>query len=181
MTSIAPPKNRLWWNEPIEKVELIWITLVFVWGLIMAFMMPYWHLTGNQNLSNETYKITPEAYIAKAQAMVDQYTVRTGPAPKNFPVVHPPPGSDVYLVARLWDWWPILELENNQTYRVHLSSLDWQHGFSLQPANINIQVVPGYEHVVSLTPNKAGRYSIFCNEYCGINHHTMINSLYVVE
>ncbi len=61
MTSISPPKNRLWWNEPIEKVELIWITLVFLWGLVMAFMMPYWHVAGNQNLSNETYKIEFES------------------------------------------------------------------------------------------------------------------------
>ncbi len=181
MTSIAPPKNRLWWNQPIEKVELIWITLVFVWGLVMAFMMPLWHVVGDQNMSNETYKTTPAAFLNKTQAMVDQYTVRTGPGPKNFPVVHPPAGSDVYLVARLWDWWPILELEKDQTYRLHLSSIDWQHGFSLQPASINIQVVPEYEHVVNLTPNKAGDYSVFCNEYCGLMHHTMINTIHVVE
>jgi heme/copper-type cytochrome/quinol oxidase subunit 2 len=24
-------------------------------------------------------------------------------------------------------------------------------------------------------------YSIVCNEYCGINHHTMASRLYVVE
>ena len=180
MTSLAPPKERIWWNEPIEKVELIWITLVFVWGLVMAFMMPYWHVTGEQNLSNETYKTTPEAYLAKTQAMVDQYTVRKE-GPKQFPVVKPPVGGDVYMVARLWDWWPIVELEKDQTYRIHLSSIDWQHGFSLQPANINIQVVPDYEHVLYLTPNKAGEYSVICNEYCGIGHHLMIGKIHVVE
>lgn len=180
MTSIAPPKERLWWNQPIEKVELIWITLVFVWGLVMAFMMPLWHVIGDQNLSNETYRTTPEAYLAKTQKMVDQYTVRKE-GPKQFPVVKPPVGADVYMVARLWDWWPILELEKDQTYRIHLSSIDWQHGFSLQPANINIQVLPGYEFVVNLTPNKAGEYSVICNEYCGIGHHLMIGKIHVVE
>jgi len=180
MTSLAPPKDRIWWNQPIEKVELIWITLVFVWGLVMAFMMPFWHVTGNQNLSNETYRVTPEAYLAKAQKMVDQYTVRKE-GPKQFPVVKPPAGADVYMVARLWDWWPILELEKDQSYRIHLSSIDWQHGFSLQPANINIQVVPDYEHVLYLTPNKSGEYSVICNEYCGIGHHLMIGKIHVVE
>ena len=34
--------------------------------------------------------------------------------------------------------------------------MDYNHGFSLQPANINIQVVPGYEHVVTVTPNQVG-------------------------
>jgi hypothetical protein len=32
--------------------------------------------------------------------------------------------------------------------------MDYNHGFSLQPVNINIQVIPGYEHVVKMTPTK---------------------------
>ena len=48
-----------------------------------------------------------------------------------------------------------------------------------KPENINIEVHPNYEHVITLTPTKAGTYSIICNEYCGINHHTMASRLYV--
>jgi cytochrome c oxidase subunit 2 len=155
MTSLSPPKEKIWWNEPIDRSELIWITIVFFWGLVMTFMMPFWHITGNQNLSTETYHTTPERFMEKTQAFVDEYTVRTE-GPRSYPVVKPPPGGDVYMVARLWDFWPIIELKNGETYRFHLSSLDWQHGFSLQPANINIQILPKYEHVVSFTPNKSG-------------------------
>ena len=50
----------------------------------------------------------------------------------------------------------MLELEEGKTYRLHLASMDWLHGFSLQPENINIQVHPGYEHVLTMTPTKAG-------------------------
>ena len=178
MSAISPPPKRIWWNEPVERVELIWIGLVLVWGLIMTFMMPYWHVVGTQNMSNEAYRTTPEAYMAKAQAMVDQYTIRTE-TDFQYPVVKPPVGSDVYLVARLWEWWPILELEVNQSYRLHISSMDWQHGFSLQPANINVQVLPGYDMVMTVTPNKSGEYSIICNEYCGIGHHNMVGKIYV--
>ena len=35
--------------------------------------------------------------------------------------------------------------------------------------------------LVTLTPTRAGTYSIICNEYCGINHHTMASRLYVVK
>jgi cytochrome c oxidase subunit 2 len=97
------------------------------------------------------------------------------------PVARPPAGSDVYILGRLWQWWPILELEKGQSYRIHLSSIDWQHGFSLQPTNINIQVHPGYEHVLSLTPTQSGEFGIICNEFCGIGHHTMIGKIYVTE
>ena len=60
-----------------------------------------------------------------------------------------------------------------------LSAMDYQHGFSLQPENINIQVLPGYEHVVKVTPNRPGTYAIICNEFCGIGHHKMVSKLYV--
>ncbi|WP_333843060.1 cytochrome C oxidase subunit II [Pelomicrobium sp.] len=179
-TAIDPPKNRVWWRDPVDKVEITWIVLALIWCLIMFFMMPYWHVYGKQNLSNEAYRSTPELFSQKTQAMVDKYTVRTE-TDQKIPVVRPPAGSDVYLIARLWQWWPLLELEAGKSYRLHLMSMDWLHGFSLQPENINIQVHPGYEHVLTVTPTKEGTYSIVCNEYCGINHHTMTSKLYVVK
>jgi cytochrome c oxidase subunit 2 len=178
MSSLLPPVERLWWKEPIEAVELFWVAIALVWAIVMFIMMPYWHVYGKQNLSNEAYRTSTELYGKKVQAMVDQYTVRKETA-REMPVVHPPAGADVYLLARLWEWYPILELENGKTYRLHLSSMDWQHGFSLQPENINVQVIPGYEMVIKITPNKTGEYTIVCNEYCGIGHHTMTGRIYV--
>jgi cytochrome c oxidase subunit II len=81
----------------------------------------------------------------------------------------------------MWLWYPALELQKDQTYRLHLSALDLQHGFSLQPININVQVHPGYEHVLTVTPDQAGEFSIVCNEYCGLGHHTMLGKIFVVD
>jgi cytochrome c oxidase subunit 2 len=180
MSAILPPAERLWWKTPVGREEIVWVGLALTWCLILFAMMPYWHLYGKQNLSNEAYKVHPAAFEAKVKAMVDQHKVREE-GPQQIPVVHPPAGSDVYLLARLWQWWPILELEKNQTYRLHLSSLDWQHGFSLQPLNINMQILPGYDMVVTLTPDTSGEYTIVCNEYCGIMHHTMLGKIFVKE
>ena len=178
MSAILPPAERLWWKHPLDRVEGTWIVISLIWCLIMFAMMVGWHIYGEQNLSTETYKTTPELFMTKAQAVVDKYTVRTETDAK-IPVVAPPAGSDVYMMARLWNFWPIIELEKGKTYRLHLTSQDYNHGFSLQPANINIQIVPGYEHVVNVTPNQSGTYSVVCNEYCGINHHTMVSRIYV--
>ncbi|MDP2325396.1 MAG: cytochrome C oxidase subunit II [Gammaproteobacteria bacterium] len=177
--AISSPAQRLWWNEPIHRIELTWIVIAFLWGLVMFFMMVYWHAVGLQNFSNETYRTTPEAFSAKTDAMIERYTVRQ--EANGFPVVRPPAGSDVYLLARIWMWWPNLELEKGQTYRIHMSSLDYQHGFSLQPVNINTQVHPGYENVITLTPTETGQFAIICNEYCGIGHHQMAGRIYVVD
>jgi cytochrome c oxidase subunit 2 len=180
MSAILPPSTRVWWKQPLDRVEGTWIAIAFLWCLTMFFMMPYWHVFGKQNLSNEAYRTTPEAFSAKTQAMVDKYTVRTE-TDQKVPVVHPPAGADVYMLGRLWAWWPVLELEKGQSYRLHLSSMDYMHSFSLQPENMNIQVVPGYEGVYTITPTRSGKYSVICNEYCGIGHHTMASYLYVVD
>ena len=119
-------------------------------------------------------------WLLVTQDMVDRFTVRTETEQK-IPVVHAPPGSDVYLIARLWQWWPILELEKGKTYRLHMASLDWLHGFSLQPMNVNVQVHPGYDLVMTVKPTEAGEYSIMCNEFCGIGHHLMTGRIHIVD
>lgn len=178
MSSYLPPAERIWWKVPVGKQEIVWIVIALTWCLIMFFMMPYWHMYGKQNLSNEAYQTTPAKFSEKVEAMVAEYKVRDE---AGLPVVAPPAGSDVYLLGRLWQWYPLLELEKDQTYRLHISSMDWQHGFSLQPVNINMQILPGYEMVVTVTPDQAGEYTIVCNEYCGILHHTMLGKIYVKE
>ena len=98
--AISPPSDRLWWNEPLAKIEIVWIIVAFTWGLVMFGMMIYWHAEGEQNLSNEAYRTTPEVFAEKTNAMVEQYTVRTE-TDMQTPVVAPPPGADIYMIARL--------------------------------------------------------------------------------
>jgi cytochrome c oxidase subunit 2 len=179
--AISPPESKIWWNDPVEKSEVVWVSIALTWALIMFFMMPLWHMVGSQNMSNEAYRISPDKYWDKAEAFAAKYKVGEE---NGVPVVAPPPGSDVYIVARKWDWYPVLKLEKGQKYRVHMSSMDWMHGFSLQPANINLQVHPGIEMVVTLTPTWTTPDNIFgivCNEFCGDGHHMMLGRLYVTD
>ena len=180
MTSFLPPADSIWWKVPVGREEIVWIALALLWCLVMFAMMPIWHIYGKQNLSTEAYQTTPAKFGAKVQEMIDKHKVREETDSK-IPVVAPPAGSDVYLLGRLWQWWPILELEKDKTYRFHISSMDWQHGLSIQPINVNLQIVPGYEMVLNITPDQAGEYGVVCNEYCGIGHHTMLGKIYVKE
>lgn len=172
---IAPP--RVWW-KPLGRLERSWLLIGFVWCIFLTAMMPLWFFIGRQNVPARTYRVTPNQYWQQAQAFIQEYQVGTE---RGLPVVEPPPGSDVYLVARMWQWSPVLKLKRGQTYRLHISSLDVQHGFSLQPLNLNFMVLPGYDYVVTITPTSAGEFNIICNEYCGIGHHLMIGKLIVTE
>ncbi len=172
--SISKPE-RVWWR-PVDREEKLWITIALIWALILFLMMPYWHVKGKQNPSQETYKVTPTEFLQKANEFIEQYKVGVE---KGIPVVEPPPGSDIYLIARMWSWSPILKLKKGETYRLHVSSLDLQHGFSVYPINMNFMVLPNYDYVLTITPTEEGEYTIICNEYCGLGHHLMVGKILV--
>jgi cytochrome c oxidase subunit 2 len=98
---------------------------------------------------------------------------------KGMPVVAPDPKEDVYMLGRLWQWSPVLKLKKGETYRLHLSSLDLVHGFSIFPLNLNFMVLPGYDYVLTVTPTTTGEFYVVCNEFCGIGHHQMVGKILV--
>jgi cytochrome c oxidase subunit 2 len=176
MALATPP--RVWWRVP-GRTERIWLLISVIFLIVVFVSMPVSLFVAAQNTPNEHYRVTPDAYLARATAFIDRYRVGTE---NGIPVVRPPAG-DVYLIAQQWQWRPILILKSGQTYRLHLSSLDVQHGFSLLPMSMNFQVVPGYETVLVITPSSNGlqsmTYSVICNQFCGLGHHQMSGKIVV--
>ncbi|MDH5506890.1 MAG: cytochrome C oxidase subunit II [Anaerolineae bacterium] len=171
---LAPPK--IWWRK-LGKLERNWVAIAFVWCVILTIMMPLWFIYGKQNVPVTTYKTTPDEFLALTNAFVAEYQVDEI---AGIPVVAPPAG-DVYIYGRRWQWYPVLKLKVNTEYRVHLSSLDLLHGFSIQPVNLNFMAMPNYDYVITLTPTTVGEFAIVCNEYCMTGHHTMTGKIIVEE
>lgn len=175
-SSITPPKG-VWWL-PAAKQEKRWVTISFVWCMILFAMMPLWHFKGGQNPSGTRGKVTPADFQARVERFVKDYKVGEE---KGLPVVAPPPGSHVYIMGQMWQWYPIVKLKKGASYTIHISSIDLNHGFSLYPINLNLQIIPGYDYALEMTPNLAGDYRILCNEFCGIGHHNMIGKILVED
>ncbi len=173
-SAIVAPHGH-WW-KPVAKQERVWVTVSFVWCMVLFAMMPLWHMKGGQNPTGIRGKVTPAAFEARVERFISEYQVGEE---NGFPVVAPPPGADVYLLAKQWEWTPVLRLKEGVQYTIHLSSKDVNHGFSLYPVNLNFQVVPGYDYALRMTPNKAGDFRIICNEFCGIAHHVMVGKVLV--
>jgi len=165
----------VWWKK-VDASEKLWLGIALVWCLILFAMMPLWHLKGGQNPSFETYRTTAEQYMKKVDALVAKRKVGEE---KGMPVVAPDPKEDVYMLGRLWQWSPVLKLKKGETYRLHLSSLDLVHGFSIFPLNLNFMVLPGYDYVLTVTPTTTGEFYVVCNEFCGIGHHQMVGKILV--
>lgn len=167
----------IWW-KPAHRQERIWVTVAFAWCMVLFAMMPLWHFKGGQNPSGIRTTVEPAAFEARVNRFVTDYKVGEE---NGYPVVAPPPGSEVYLLARMWQWYPVLKLKKGAEYTLHLSSMDINHGFSLFPINVNFQVLPGYDYALRVSPNSSGDFRIICNEFCGIGHHLMIGKVLVEE
>jgi cytochrome c oxidase subunit 2 len=175
-SGIVAPQG-IWW-KPAAPQEKKWVTISFVWCMILFAMMPFWHIKGGQNPSGIRSKVEPAKFQERVDRFVNDYKVGEE---KGIPIVEPPAGSDVYLLGKMWSWYPIIKLKKGVEYTLHLSSTDLNHGFSLFPINVNMQVVPGYDYGLRVTPNSTGDFKIICNEFCGIGHHLMVGKMIVEE
>jgi cytochrome c oxidase subunit II len=175
-SGLVAPQGR-WW-VPAHRAEKVWFAIAFGWCMILFAMMPLWHLKGGQNPSGIRRKVEPAAYSARVEQFVADYKVGEL---NGIPVVEPPAGADVYLLGRMWNWYPVLKLKKGVEYTLHLSSIDVNHGFSLYPVNVNFQVVPGYDYGLKIVPSEAGDFGVICNEFCGVGHHMMLGKVLVTD
>jgi cytochrome c oxidase subunit 2 len=59
--AVSSPEQRIWWKEPIERMELTWIVVAFLWGLFMFGFMIAWHFIG-QRIRQEIYGARGEGH-----------------------------------------------------------------------------------------------------------------------
>ena len=62
-----------------------------------------------------------------------------------------------------------------------LRSKDVLHDFAVAQFRVKMDLVPGTNTFLWLTPTKIGRYEILCEELCGIAHYTMRGAVVVEE
>ena len=176
LNTLLPPRT-VWWKR-LGPDERIWLTVAFVWCLILFTGMIVWLGIGEQQTPIESYRIDEAAFRAEVDAFIEARQVGEQ---DGIPVVAPGPGEDVYIAASQFQFRPIVQLQKGQTYRLLVSSTDVQHGLSIQPQNLNFQVLPGYLYVIRLTPQDATELTMVCNEYCGLGHHLMTGKIIVTE
>jgi cytochrome c oxidase subunit 2 len=79
-----------------------------------------------------------------------------------------PAGKDDVLIAD-----PQMHLPIDQPVKVFLRSKDVLHNFTVAQFRVKMDLVPGIQTYMWLTPTVAGSYDVLCEELCGMAHHTM--------
>lgn len=160
---------------------LLIVTFSIVAVLIGAFTMKV--LDSRIDRKIEKVKITEEQlgeFITKVDQMVAQYTVRHDE--NGLPIVHPPAGSEVYILAKNYDFGKFtLELEKGKTYRLVLAAKELKHAIVVHELKLQNRIKVGEIKTIEFVPTKAGTFDMFCGEWCGIGHASMMGKLIVTE
>jgi len=156
----------------IHKYEKWW--LVFGTGTLIVFLI----ILGVSAFHSGTHPNNSKRTINYEQ--VDQME------PFNNPGVHKVEGKDwdyeVVLVAQAFAYNPMeIEIPVGSKVRFIATTKDVIHGFEVAGTNINMMLEPGYVSEKITTLDKAGTYTIVCNEYCGAGHALMYSTLKVVD
>jgi cytochrome c oxidase subunit 2 len=169
VTSPAPGWAR---RLPIDEKLFLWVVLAS--AVVMSAVTVGWLYLGDQNPPTASYRTTPEAFATKTQAFAARYQRSDGR-------VHVPIGTDAYLMAFRYGFYPTLVVKAGHPVQIWMSAIDALHGFSIvgHGLNINLQLAPNHAYGAVFTPTTPGKYLIVCNEYCGLNHHAMQAPFYV--
>jgi cytochrome c oxidase subunit 2 len=87
-----------------------------------------------------------------------------------------PHGQDDILIMS-----PEVHIPIDVPVKFNLRSKDVLHDFAVAQFRVKMDLVPGMETYLWLTPTVLGRYEVLCEELCGIAHHTMRGAVVVDE
>jgi cytochrome c oxidase subunit 2 len=103
----------------------------------------------------------------------------------------PPKGAiDVYVQGKKWMWkfaYPggpnstdVLRVPAGRPVRLLLTSRDVIHSFYVPALRMKQDALPGRYTQTWFNADAPGRYPIFCAEYCGLGHSSMLGELVVM-
>jgi len=155
------------------------LSLLLVGVIIGAIVWRYMNADPGYTITKKNIAFAElTAFKKKIERMVLSYTVRRE---GNVPIVHPPAGSDIYMLVSTEGWGKyILELEQGKSYRLNLASLDIKHTLAIRGLHLFNPIAPGELATIKFSPAKAGRFALQCGYICGPWHDSMNSAIIVV-
>lgn len=109
-----------------------------------------------------------------------------------FDAEEPPPNTDnVWVVAKQWMWKVehpngireinTLHVPVGRPVRLTMISEDVIHDFFVPAFRVKQDVLPNRYMTIWFKPTRAGKYHLFCAEYCGAKHSGMIGWVYAMN
>ncbi len=175
--------NRATYEPENKKLE-IWLTGITAVGVAAM-------LTPGLIVWNQFVSVPEEAHVVEAVGQQWHWTFRypgedgklgevdnervSGQNPFGIDPEDPNGQDDVVVYN------PEAHIPLGKPVKFLLRSKDVLHNFTVAQFRVKMDLVPGMNTFLWLTPTKSGRFELLCEELCGIAHYTMRGAVIVDE
>jgi cytochrome c oxidase subunit 2 len=185
-STVAPSVDGLY--DAVYWMSLFFFTLITV-GLVV-FILKYRHrpgvtrepAAGHSTALELTWTIIPTILVLVIFYFGFRGFLNLAVAPPN--------AYQIDVSARMWNWsfsYPggygsmdgKLHVPVNTPIELVTQSADVIHSFFIPAMRVKKDVVPGRYNRLWFEATEVGEYDVYCAEYCGRNHSTMLTSVVV--
>jgi cytochrome c oxidase subunit 2 len=165
---------------------IYWISVFFtalIVGVMIFFAIRYRHRKNWDGEKSASHGLVLEVTWSVIPFLLTVVMWWRGVETYTYADVLPANAFEVQVKARQWNWSFVypnglqtdeLHIPNNQPVVFVLSSADVIHSFSVPAWRVKKDVVPGRYNKTWVEATVPGRFTLFCTEYCGQDHSTML-------
>ena len=93
-----------------------------------------------------------------------------------------PAATEIKVIARQFEFVPkTISVRKGEPVKLVITSEDVDHGFAIDEFKVNKRIKGGGSAVVEFTPDREGRFRIYCSVVCGDDHDKMVGELIVTK
>jgi len=174
---------------------ILWISIIFFVPIVIAmvyFMVKYRQRPGYKGNPEALHNTPLEITWTVVPTFIVVWIFWEGMVGYLDMTSVPKGGTeDINVLGAKWVWSfkykqngaesPVLYLPVNKNVKLTMTSKDVLHSFFVPAFRAKRDVVPGRYHYMWFQPLQEGTFDLFCTEYCGDNHSTMITKAVVLS
>lgn len=165
---MAEPDNDHHAHALIERFENGWIYISSVLVLIFFALVVYAVYVHGTQTAHTAERRAPDEILAQAR-FAEPGVVHLGGDRYN-----------VYVVAQSFTFRPAeVRLPEGAQATFFVTSQDVIHGYMIKGTAVNFEILPGEIATFDYTFDRPGEYLVICNQYCGVGHQNMINTIVI--
>lgn len=182
----AAPVDSLFWL--ITGISAFFFLLIT--ALLVYFVVRYRHREGHREERTATHHQALEITWTVIPLLIVIWIFWEGFTGYLNLATPPQNAYEIQVTGQKWNWlftYPTgvvdgtLHVPVDTDVRLVMSSQDVLHSFYVPAFRVKQDVVPGRYSQLWFHADRPGEYDIFCTEYCGTNHSTMLSKVVVHE
>lgn len=170
---------------------IMWISIFFmvlITALLLGFVWKYRRRPGVKAERTATHQTSLELLWTVIPTILVVFIFYFGISAYIELRTPPADATEIQVTGQKWNWiftYPNgsvssdLHVPVDEPIRLVMRSEDVIHSLFIPAMRAKMDVVPGKYSKIWFVPSKEGQYQIFCTEYCGAGHSSMLSQLYV--